>query len=62
MNFLSVPFAILLEINMLYDLIFLEKCPFICLLQIRYIWNIPDTNDLENYGQGHKASLSIQMN
>ena len=26
------------------------------------IWIIPDTNDLENYGQGHKASLSIQMN
>ena len=25
-------------------------------------WIIPDTNDLENYGQGHKASLSIQMN
>ena len=26
------------------------------------MWIIPDTNDLENYGQGHKASLSIQMN
>ena len=26
------------------------------------IWIIPDTNELENYGQGHKASLSIHMN
>ena len=26
------------------------------------IWIIPDTNDLENNGQGHKATLSIQMN
>ena len=25
-------------------------------------FDIPDTNDLENYGQGHKASLSIQVN
>ena len=25
-------------------------------------WIIPDTNDHENYGQGHKASLSIQIN
>ena len=38
------------------------NCPFITLPQICFIWIIPDTNDFENYGQGHTASLSIQMN
>ena len=39
-----------------------KNCPFITLPQISSILFIPDTNDLENYGQGHKASMSIQMN
>ena len=36
--------------------------PYITLPQFSAKYFIPDTNDLENYGQGHKASLSIQVN
>ena len=32
------------------------------LLEISAKCIIPDTNDLDNHGQGHKASLSIQVN
>ena len=61
MNLLSVP--IQYEFRKLYALYqnFTKNDPYITLPQIRAKCIIRDTNDLENYGQGHKASLSIQV-
>ena len=62
MNLMSVSLRYFVRKLYVLDQNFEKIASFITLPQSSSIWIIPDTYDLENYGQGHKAALSIQMN